>query len=320
LGYDDVARFSDCETFIAAIDASLSELAASALNQQTACDTKSLVIEGTNAGADAPREKAANGVDELIPSRLGACCIVARLGQGGMGDVYKAHDESLDRWVAIKVLPAQLARDADFVQRFRAEASAIAKLAHPNVVQIYSTGQEQGHHFFVMQYIEGESLADRLRRTGRLDVREALHVAEDSLAGLAAAHEAGLIHRDVKPGNILLEAKSGRALVADFGLVKHAGGRSGMTATGVILGTVDYLSPEQARGLAVDARSDLYSIGVLLYELLAGKLPFEGESATSMIFQHAYERPRPLAEIVPEISPDMASIVDRLQRKRPEER
>ncbi|HET6882849.1 MAG TPA: protein kinase, partial [Pirellulales bacterium] len=266
------------------------------------------------------RDNPSQATNDLPLARLGSCRVVARLGQGGMGDVYKAHDESLDRWVAIKVLPPQLARDADFVGRFRAEASAIARLTHPNVVQVYSIGEEQGHHYFVMQFVEGESLAERLHRVGRLDVVQALAIVQQCLAGLVAAHEAGIVHRDIKPGNVLLETRSGRALLADFGLAKRNDGRSAMTATGVILGTVDYLSPEQARGLAVDARSDLYSIGVMLYELLSGKLPFAAESATAMIFQHAYEPPRPLADAAPKLSCDLTQIVDRLLRKSADER
>jgi serine/threonine protein kinase len=320
LGYDDLERLGDCESLIAAIDAALGRVDAEKTADRPLHDTKTFLAEGTHAGAAIRRQNSSESGGEVPLTRLGTCRIVCQLGQGGMGDVYKAHDESLDRVVAVKVLPPQLARDADFVRRFRDEASAVARLMHPNVVQIHSIGEEQGHHYFVMQFVEGESVADYLHRAGRFEVPRALAIVEHCLAGLAAAHDEGLIHRDIKPGNVLLDAKSGRALIADFGLVKRAGGRSGMTATGVILGTVNYLSPEQARGLPVDARSDLYSIGVLLYELVSGELPFQAESATAMIFQHAYEPPRPLGQALPHVPPDLARIVDRLLRKNPDER
>ena len=210
-----------------------------------------------------------------------------------MGDVYRAYDESLERQVAIKVLPPQFARDGDFVRRFHAEATAVAGLSHPNVVPIYFIGEEHGYHYFAMQYVEGESLAERLSREKRLPVDEALELIGQCLAGLQAAHQRGLIHRDVKPGNILLERHSGRAMLVDFGLVRRLNQSAAMTTTGVILGTVDYTAPEQARGLPVDGRTDIYAAGVLLYQLLCGQLPFTADTPTAMVFQHAYEKPSP---------------------------
>ena len=240
-----------------------------------------------------------NTADEPLPfSRLGHYEIVRRIGRGGMGDVYLGYEAALDRKVAIKVLPADLARSEDFVRRFRTEATAVAKLNHPNIVPIHLIGEDQGHHFYVMQFVEGESLADRLGREARLGVVETLKIVEQALAGLAAAHDQGMVHRDIKPGNILLDSRSGRALLADFGLVKSletsAGGK---TATGVIMGTVDYISPEQGRGRTVDRRSDLYSIGVLLYRMLSGQLPFTADSPTALIFQHVYESPPELQKV-----------------------
>ena len=165
-----------------------------------------------------------------------------------MGDVYLGYEEALQRRWPSRCLPAELGRDEDFVRRFHAEATAVAKLTHPNIVPIYFIGQDAGCHFFAMQYVEGESLDRLLARRSRLGVDETLDVLGQCLAGLGAAHQAGLVHRDVKPGNVLLDAKTGRALVADFGLVKTAGDGHGMTATGVVLGTLDYIAPEQARG------------------------------------------------------------------------
>ena len=183
------------------------------------------------------------------------------------------------------------------MRRFHAEAAAAAKLTHPNVVPIYFIGEDAGHHFFAMQYVEGESLADLLARRGNSSVGETLAIIEQVLAGLAAAHAQGLVHRDIKPANILLDAATTPALLVDFGLVKRIAGGDNKTATGIIMGTVDYLSPEQGRGKPVDARSDLYSVGVLLYRMLSGRLPFTADSPTAMIFQHVYEPPVPLTHV-----------------------
>jgi serine/threonine protein kinase len=218
---------------------------------------------------------------------LGPYEIVGWLGSGGMGDVFKGYDAALDRYVAIKVLPAELARQEDFVARFRVEATAAARVEHPNIVPIYTIGSDAGHHFFAMQFVAGQSLAQRLAVEPRPQLSEVISNVQQVLAGLAAAHERGLVHRDIKPSNILLNERGERAMLADFGLVKSASAGTAMTATGVIMGTVDYISPEQGRGKPVDGRSDLYSIGVLMYQMLAGRLPFVADSPTAMIFQHA---------------------------------
>lgn len=317
LGYDNVARFQDCESLAAALDQCLQSSAKPAAAAPS--DTKSFIDQGTRSGVVRARSQTDEDQSELPLARLGSCRIIKKLGQGGMGDVYQAYDESLDRLVAIKILPPQLARDREFVRRFRAEASSIAKLLHPHVVQVFSIGEEQGHHYFVMQFVAGESLAQRLHREARLELDAALKIFEQCLTGLVAAHQAHLIHRDIKPGNILLDT-SGNALLADFGLVKQADRGRDATASGVILGTVDYLSPEQARGQPVDERSDLYSMGVLLYEMLSGHLPFDADSATAMVFQHAYEAPRPLHEVLADVPPALEAMIDRLLQKKPEER
>ncbi|MDB5389217.1 MAG: prkC 14, partial [Planctomycetaceae bacterium] len=258
---------------------------------------------------------------ELPFSRLGHYEIQARIGGGGMGDVYRAFEPALDRTVAIKVLPPELAREADFIDRFHAEATAAAKLVHPNVVQIFYIGVEGKHHFFAMQFVPGESLAELLRRRERLEQSVALGIVEQLLAGLGAAHQLGLIHRDIKPGNILLDQHSQRALLADFGLVKSLDSTTtGKTTTGVVMGTVDYISPEQGRGLPVDGRSDLYSLGVLIYQMLSGRLPFEAASATAMIFQHVYDQPPDIRGLVPGIPEPLAGMIDRLLAKDPDQR
>jgi len=298
LGYQEDARFTAVSQF------------ASAVRQ---------------AVGDCPSEGPATGLgknaDEALPfSSLGHFQIVARLGRGGMGDVYQGYDPALERKVAIKVLPPELARQEDFVRRFRAEAAAVARLTHPNVVQIHFIGEDQGLHFFAMQCVEGESLAELLARCKRLSVEQTLAIVEQTLAGLAAAHKQGIVHRDVKPANILLDRVNRRALLADFGLVKSVVSGTKMTATGVVMGTVDYISPEQGRGQVLDARSDLYSIGVLMYQMLSGKLPFEADSPTAMIFQHVYEPPPPLCDAAPQVPDSLCRIVHRLLAKSPADR
>ncbi|MEX2120016.1 MAG: protein kinase [Pirellulales bacterium] len=339
LAFDTQTRFQDCAQMAAAIEALLeaeaarlqrgAETVAAATDDampssiipraelEAACSAAS-----AEAGRGTPDRSAApfGGQPDPPFSRLGTCRVLERLGRGGMGDVFKAYDDSLGRTVAIKALPPELARHPEFVARFQVEASAVAKLMHPNVVQIYSIGEEQGHHFFVMQFVEGESLAARLARDGRLKTRDAVAIAEQCLSGLVAAHDEGLVHRDIKPANVLLERKTGRALLADFGLVKAASQSARHTATGVIMGTVDYISPEQGRGLAVDGRSDLYSLGVMLYEMLTGRSPFQSQTPTGMIFQHAYEEPRPLRDVAPCVPAELEAIVGKLMKKLPEQR
>lgn len=255
-------------------------------------------------------------VDDLPFQRLGHYEVLARIGHGGMGDVFRGYEPALDRTVALKVLPSELARHEDFVGRFRAEATAAARLIHPGIVQIFFIGEDHGQHFFAMQFVDGESLAGRLAQRSRLPVAETLEIVEQILSALSAAHEQGMIHRDIKPGNILLDRRTRRALLADFGLVKVLEGPGSMTATGIIMGTVDYISPEQGRGRDVDGRADLYSLGVVMYQLLSGRLPFEANSPTAMIFLHAYEAPPPLANVsgIPE---PLAAVVHKLLEKSP---
>lgn len=286
-------------------------------------DTKPSVVGApdTTIGPRQPDTEPGVAGDEIPFTKLGHFEILGRIGRGGMGDVYRGYERGLDRTVALKVLPADLARQDDFVRRFKAEATAAAKLVHPNIIQIYFIGEDNGHHYFAMQFVSGESLAELLYRRGRLNVDEALAIIEQALLGLDSAHQQGLVHRDIKPGNILLDREHRRALLADFGLVKtlETSG-TGHTATGVIMGTVDYISPEQGRGMTVDGRSDLYSFGVLMYQMLSSKLPFEGTSPTALIFQHVYELAPSLVQIAPHVPTALAAIISKMMQKAPANR
>lgn len=267
-----------------------------------------------------PAPPRARDAGELPFERLAHYEIEERIGRGGMGDVFKGYERALDRHVAIKVLPLELSRQEDFVHRFRSEATAAARLGHPNVVDVHFIGEQDGHHFFAMRYVEGESLADLLKRQSQLPADVAVPILVQVLSGLAAAHAQGLVHRDVKPGNVLLDHNGKRALVADFGLVKALGSGGGVTATGTVMGTVDYIAPEQGLGTAVDARTDLYSVGVLAFRMLGGRLPFEADSPTAMIYQHVHTAPPLLKGIRPDVPAPLSAVVARLLAKNPDDR
>jgi serine/threonine-protein kinase len=234
-----------------------------------------------------------------------------------MANVYLAEDTTLGRRVAIKVLHQRLVEDPKFVERFRREAKAAAGLNHPNIVAVYDWGQAGEQNYIVMEYVEGETLKDRIRRNGRLGLDEASGIALELLAAIAAAHAKGVIHRDIKSQNILMDAE-GRAKVADFGIAQA--GDPGMTEAGSILGTAQYLAPEQARGEPVDERSDLYSVGVVLYEMLTGGVPFKGDSAVTVALKHVNELPTEPAERVPGIPYSLNQIVLKALAKDPARR
>ncbi|QDT42001.1 Serine/threonine-protein kinase PrkC [Gimesia alba] len=301
LGFEPAAVIRDIESFRAALRPLQADL-----SESDAIDSVELFT--SQSGSELPFQ------------RLGHYQIRKRIGQGGMGDVYLGYESALDRQVAIKVLPFEFARQDEFVKRFYAEATAAARLVHPNIIPIYFIGEDQGYHYFVMQYVEGETLADLLKRKSTIEITQTLTIIEQVLCGLAAAHAEGMIHRDIKPGNILLDRINHKVLLADFGLVKSLLTKTEMTASGVIMGTVDYISPEQGRGLPVDPRSDLYSLGVLTYQMLTGRLPFQADSPTSMIFQHAYETPEPIHKLAPDVPEPLVRIINRLMAKLPVER
>jgi len=240
------------------------------------------------------------------------------VGHGGMSSVYKARDALLERHVALKILHEQYSNDEDFVERFKREARSVAQLQHPNIVTVIDRGEEDGRQFIVFEYVEGENLKEHVVRKGRLDVREALEIADEVARGLAFAHGQGLIHRDVKPQNVLLNG-DGRAKVTDFGIARTLD-VDGMTQTGTILGTSNYIAPEQASGQPVDAHSDVYALGAVLYELLAGEVPFPGESFVAVAMKHMHEPAPNLLDVRRDVPLRVAAAVDRALEKDPEQR
>jgi serine/threonine-protein kinase len=243
--------------------------------------------------------------------------IVGRIGSGGMADVYLAEDAQLGRQVALKVLHRRFARDHQFVERFRREASAAASLQHPNVVGVYDRGEHDGTYYIVMENLPGRTLRDLLNAEAPLSQERAIHFGVQILQAAAFAHRRGVVHRDFKPHNVIV-APDDTLKVTDFGIARA--GASEMTETGSIMGTAQYLSPEQAQGKHVDATSDIYSIGVMLYEMLGGRVPFEGESAVSIALKHVSDTPRPIRELRPDVHPALEAAIMRALNKDPTQR
>ena len=242
--------------------------------------------------------------------------LLSRLGSGGMAEVWAAEDTELGRQVALKLLHSRLAADQDFVERFRREASAAAGLQHANVVSVYDRGESQGTYYIAMEYLRGPSLKDLVRR-GPLEPRHATELVVQVLKAARFAHRHGIVHRDLKPHNVMLDDE-GRVKVTDFGIARA--GASDMTETGLIMGTAQYLSPEQAQGHAVTAASDLYSIGVMLFELLTGRVPFEGESPVTIALRHVSETPPAPSQLNPAVPPALDAVVLRALAKEPRDR
>jgi eukaryotic-like serine/threonine-protein kinase len=242
------------------------------------------------------------------------------IGKGGMAEVFLARDQLLDRPVAIKRLYAEHSADAAFVERFRREAQAAAKLTHPNIVGVYDYFEEAGEYFIVQEYVDGRSLAELLAAEGRLHPDRAADITADVAAGLAAAHREGMVHRDIKAGNVLV-GDDGQVKVADFGIARvFAGGDSELTQAGTVMGTATYFSPEQAQGKAVDPRSDLYSLGVVLFEMVVGRPPFEGDTPVAIAYKHVHEPPPRLQEVDPSLPPELDAITMKLLNKNPANR
>ncbi|HWO89317.1 MAG TPA: protein kinase [Gemmatimonadales bacterium] len=255
----------------------------------------------------------------LQKALVGRYSLEREVGRGGMGIVFLARDVELDRPVAIKLLPPQLAAQASLRERFLSEARMAARLSHPNIIPIFDVDEVDGLVFFTMAYVEGETLGQRVRARGPLNPREATRVIQEVAWALAYAHLRGIVHRDIKPDNILLEQGAGRALVSDFGIAR-AGTSSGQTAVGEVIGTAQYMSPEQACGEQVDGRSDLYSLGVVAFYALSGKLPFDAPDVPALLAQHITKPAPPLAAAAPGAPKKVCDAVDRCLAKDPAQR
>jgi serine/threonine-protein kinase len=266
--------------------------------------------------------------DKPLPARLGealgdAYTIEGEVGRGGMGVVYRARDERLQRRVAIKVLPPELAFQKDIRERFTREAQTAARLSHPHIVPIHTVGEGQGLVYFVMGYVDGESVASRIRRRGKLPVDEARRIMMEAADALSAAHALSIIHRDIKPDNILLEGPRGRVMVTDFGIAKALSSTSGATLTGagVAIGTPAFMSPEQAAGeREIDGRSDVYSLGVVTFQMLTGDLPFTAPTVAGILMKQITEPAPDIRARRPDVPEDLALAVSRCLEKDPENR
>lgn len=242
--------------------------------------------------------------------------IIDKVGSGGMADVYKAKDQRLNRFVAIKVLKPEYSSDKSFVNKFRGEAQSAAGLSHPNIVNVYDVGDDSGLHYIVMELVEGITLKRFIERKGKLDIKEAVGIGIQIAQGMEAAHDNHIIHRDIKPQNIII-SRDGKVKVTDFGIAKATNSN---TITSNAMGSVHYLSPEQARGGYSDEKSDIYSLGVTLYEMLSGKVPFAGDNTVSVALLHIQGEAMPLRELDPDIPVSIDKIVQKCMQKRPERR
>ena len=254
----------------------------------------------------------------MIGSKLGSYEVEEEIGRGGMGVVYRAHQPNLQRQVAVKVLLPHLAKDAEFVERFLREARSAARLHHPGLVTIFDVGDIDGTYYFSMQWLQGKTLEEKLEEPGQLPVEEVVGVVSQMAAALGFAHEAGVVHRDVKPANVIVDLH-GRAVLTDFGIAK-AGNETRLTRVGASVGSPDYMAPEQISGGSMDARTDLYALGVLLHHLLTGEPPYTGDAPIAVAYQHLNAPVPSVREKRPEVPPELDEVVARLMAKAPEDR
>jgi serine/threonine-protein kinase len=256
---------------------------------------------------------------DLTGKNLSNYKIIEKLGKGGMATVYKAHELSLNRIVALKVLSSKLSEDAEYIKRFQREAQAAAQLNHQNIVQIYAIGEEEGIHYFAMEHIKGKTLSDIKKDKGILDSAYSVNVIKQVAEALSEAHKAGLIHRDIKPSNIMIDS-TGKAKVTDFGIAYVIEAKTKLTRDGSIIGTPEYLSPEQCEGKKVDGRSDIYSLGVTLYEILTGKTPYEADTPVSMLMKIVKGTFPPIGEVNPNVPEQLQKIVEKMMQTNPDNR
>ncbi len=249
----------------------------------------------------------------------GRYVVESELGRGGMATVFKGTDTVLGRPVAVKVLAPQYSSDANFVTRFRREAQAAARLNHPNLVSVYDTGTDDGIHYIVMEFIDAKTLADYLSGGGRIMPERAIEIAETVCDALSVAHAHGIIHRDIKPANIMITA-NGDVKVTDFGIARVISGADTVAQTAAVLGTASYLSPEQAQSQQVDQRSDIYSLGVVLYEMVTGRPPFSGDSPVMVASKHVLEQPTPPSKLNADVSPGLEAVIMKAMSKNPDNR
>ncbi len=266
-----------------------------------------------------PADSLPSDVTPVRAALSGQYEIQRELGRGGMGIVLLARDERLDRLVALKVLPPQLAEHAETKERFLREARMAAQLSHPNIVPVYRADEINGFAFFAMGFVEGETLGERIRDRGALPAADVVRVLRETAWALAYAHARGIVHRDIKPDNILLERGSGRSVVTDFGIAR-SDFNPALTQDGYVLGTVHFMSPEQASGESLDGRSDLYALGCIGFLALSGRLPFEGAAPQAILVAHATKEPPSLRSVAPSVPPALAAVIDQCLRKRADDR
>ncbi len=257
-------------------------------------------------------------LEDCLEKQIGKYRLLKKIGEGGMGEVYLARNEETGREVALKILPSELTRNTQYIERFRREATAVAKLEHPHIIKVYEIDEQDGVHFFSMEYLGGLTLRSFIDQSGRIPIPEAVAIITDIAGALEYAHSQGIIHRDVKPDNIIAD-ESGAFKVMDFGIARMEEGTQ-LTVTGSIMGTPDYMSPEQASGKKVDLRADIYSLGIVFYEMVTGRLPFSGKTAVEVLQMHLKQAPESPKTINPDIPGRLASVINKMLEKQPADR